>query len=71
MRFNASKCYILPINKKPTDPMYFYQLNETFLKSIDNNPYLGLIISKDLKWANHIDKIIRKASSMLEFLRRT
>ena len=70
MRFNASKCYILPINKKPIYPTYFYQLNETFLKSVDNNPYLGLLISKGLKWSNHIDKITKKASLMLGFLRR-
>ena len=67
MRFNAPKCYILPINGICP---YFYELNGTFLKQVDNNPYLGLLISKDLKWATHIDYICKKASSTLGFLRR-
>ena len=46
MHFNASKCYILSINNKSS---YYYQLNNTILQNIDNNPYLGLLISKDLK----------------------
>ena len=67
MRFNASKCYILSINNK--SPTY-YQLNDTFLKTVENNPYLGLLIAKDLKWATHIDKITKKASSTLGFIKR-
>ena len=63
MRFNAPKCYILPINGICP---YFYELNGTFLKQVDNNPYLGLLISKDLKWATHIDYICKKASSTQE-----
>ena len=46
---------------------FFYQLN-TFLKHVENNPYLGLLISKDLKWANHVDKTCKKASSILGFI---
>ena len=43
----------------------------SFLKSVDNNPYPGFLISKDLKWANDVDKITKNASLMLGFLRRT
>ena len=67
MLFNASKCYILSINSKSS---YYYQLNNTTLKHVDNNPYLGLLISKDLKWATHIEKICKKASSTLGFIQR-
>ena len=35
-------------------------MNGTILKHVDNNPYLGLLISKDLKWATHIDKSTKK-----------
>ena len=31
-------------------------------------PYLGLLISKDLKWANYVDKISKTASSTLGFV---
>ena len=47
--------------------VFFYQLN-TFLKHVENNPYLGLLISKDLKWANHVGKTCKKASSILGFI---
>ena len=48
MKFNAKKCYILSISNKGRNK--FYELNSYILKHVDNNPYLGLIISKDLKW---------------------
>ena len=67
MEFNASKCYILSINSKNS---YFYQLNNTFLQHVDNNPYLGLLISKDLKWSNHIEKTSKKANATLGFVQR-
>ena len=71
MSFNAKKCYILSVNKGATPPFsYFYQLNNTILQNVNNNPYLGLLISKDLKWANHVDKISKKASSTLGFVMR-
>ena len=67
MKFNATKCYILPIRKKSS---YFYQLNSTILKEVNTNPYLGLNISSDLKWSSHINGICKKASSTLGFVRR-
>ena len=68
MRFNAKKCYILPVNCRR--PSYSYTLNNTTLENVERNPYLGLLISKDLRWAAHIDNVAKKASSTLGFLRR-
>ncbi len=67
MKFNASKCYILSIRKKSS---YFYQLNNTILQEVSQSPYLGITLSKDLKWSIHIDKICKRASSTLGILRR-
>lgn len=39
------------------------------LEGVQNNPYLGLQISDDLKWKTHINNIIKNASSTLGFLR--
>ena len=36
---------------------YFYRFNNTIIKEVDNNPYLGLSISNDLKWTNQINDI--------------
>ncbi len=37
---------------------------------MDNNPYLGLILSKDLKRSAHIEKKSRKASPTPGFIQR-
>ena len=67
MVFNAQKCYILSIRKTSR---FFYQLNDTILKDVETNPYLGLNISNDLKWSSHINGVCKKASATLGFLRR-
>ena len=61
MKFNAKKCYILSITNRGKHK--FYELNSYILKHVENNPYLGLILSSDLKFSTHIDLISRKASS--------
>ena len=67
MLFNAKKCYVLSISKKSS---HFYILNDTILSDVKSNPYLGLNISHDLKWSNHINSVCKKASSSLGFIRR-
>ena len=67
MRFNAKKCYIMSIKQQSS---CFYQLSGHVLNQVSQNPYLGAIISEDLKWEAHINKITGKASSMVGFLRR-
>ena len=63
MSFNANKCYILPINKSPnTLQPFFYQLNNTILKHVQSYPYLGVTIQHDLKYGEHVTKIVNKAS---------
>ena len=67
MRFNAAKCNILSIKSKSS---YFYELDDTVLAHVENTPYLGLEISNDLKWSNHVNKTCKKANASLGFLRR-
>jgi ribonuclease P/MRP protein subunit RPP40 len=67
MEFNASKCYILSVRPKTT---HYYQLNKIMLKEVPSSPYLGVLISSDLKWRPHINKIYKKAIYTLGFLRR-
>ena len=68
MRFNAKKCYILRIRDKLN--YLFYKLDNSILQNVPSNPYLGLEISNDLEWHNHINNITRKASRTLGFLQR-
>ena len=67
MRFNAKKCYVLSINNKSSR---YYQLEKHTLQEVQDNPYLGLQISKDLKWSIHINNMCKKANATLGFLRR-
>ena len=67
MRFNAKKCYLLSTKSKSR---YFYTINDQILKQVQDNPYLGITFSEDLKWKTHINNTSKKANSTLGFLRR-
>ena len=67
MRFNAKKCYILSIKSSSS---FRYELSGVILEQVENNPYLGVILSNDLKWGPHISKMTKRANSTLGFLRR-
>ena len=67
MNFNTNKCHILSIRNKT---QFSYSLNNETLEYVTTNPYLGSIISNDLKWHSNISTITKKGYSTLGFLRR-
>ena len=67
MRFNSKKCYILSVRQKS---QFFYTLGGDILKQVEENPYLGVLLSDDMKWDKHISNVTKKASQTLGFLRR-
>ena len=67
MRFNAHKCYVL--STKPRSHFY-YRLGGTILKNVEQNSYIGIEISADLKWSTHMTGLGTKAGSTRGFLRR-
>ena len=70
MRFNATKCYIMSIHRNQNPFTHFYELNNHILSQVNDNPYLGVMISANMKWSTHIEKIYKKANSTLGFIRR-
>ena len=40
------------------------------VQSVNSHKHLGVTLSKDLKWAEHIDDIVRNASKKLGLLKR-
>ena len=70
MKFNESKCYTMSICRKRAQSHHQYILNSHKLKKVHENPYLGVLLSDDLKWTKHIDKISNKANSILGLVRR-
>jgi len=67
MRFNTQKCYVLPTKSKS---QFFYSLGEAILQHVEQNPYLGIQLSSDLKWSTHITGLCKKIGSTIGFLRR-
>ena len=67
---NASKCYIMSIYRNQNPLTYTYTLDNHILEKVNNNLYLGVLISDDLKWATHINKICNRANSTLGFTKR-
>ena len=68
MKFNALKCQILQI--KPKHKLFEYKISGTKLEQVTDCQYLGVNLSHDLSWKNHISQITKKASSRVGFLRR-
>ena len=69
MRFNASKCHIMNIARgKPMTKMY--ELCNQFLTTVKSAKYLGVIVSDDLQWEEHIQAVTNKANSMLHLIAR-
>ena len=48
-----------------------YTLYNQSLKAVQQHPYLGILLSHDLRWNQHVDKIVEKANSAsLGFVKR-
>ena len=70
MEFHQDKCEIITITRKRNPTLYPYRLGEHLLNHVDCSKYLGVIVSRDLRWNDHINYITNKATNTLNFLRR-
>jgi len=70
MSFNASKCNSISITRKKKKIHHSYTLHNQILEHVPSTRYLGVDISSDLTWKNHIDRTCAKANRQLAFLRR-
>ena len=71
MKFNPSKCSVLRVKiHRAKEIASDYQLKRVTLEKVSSTPYLGVSISENLEWGDHISKIASKANSTLGFLRR-
>ena len=72
MRFQPVKCNIMQLTRKRIKKINaVYSLEGTVLKNVGNIKYmyLGVTISKDLKWNTHVSNVCTKANRTLGFLR--
>ena len=70
MHFNADKCFVLKISHAKTTSLHQYTLGQSVLKELKSHSYLGVNISHDLKWVDHINSTISKANRVLGVIRR-
>ena len=70
MKFNEKKCYVMRIHQARSPQIHCYTLNKCVLQETTCYGYLGVDISNNLKWNNHIQRITAKASRILGFVRR-
>lgn len=70
LRFNEEKCEAMCITHSRDNSCTDYTLSTT-LKDIKSFKDLGVEISKDLPWSQHISTIVNKANQVLGLIRRT
>ena len=70
MSFNTAKCSVLRVVTKRQSLIHDYKMGKDILGSVQHHPYLGLELTHNLKWSEHIDNIISKANKTLWFVRR-
>ncbi|XP_070208014.1 uncharacterized protein [Littorina saxatilis] len=72
MEFNPSKCNIIRIlpskNKPPI--LSTYHLHGQTLETTKESKYLGVTITENLSWTNHIKNVTAKGNRTVGFLRR-
>ena len=71
MSFNVSKCHTLKICKKKNPFQFQYTMNNVQVSEVDRHPYLGVELERNMSWSQHITDTANKASSTLDFLRRS
>ena len=70
MAFHRQKCTTIHISKKRNPVHTDYHLHGHILESVPGGKYLGVYISRDLSWRDHINQITAKATRSVGFLRR-
>ena len=70
MDFNAAKCHLLSVTRKLSPLKNSYSIGGVPLKQVTHHPYLGVELSEDLNWGNHVNNVAPKAQRTLNFLRR-
>ena len=70
MTFNASKCVHLTITHKTLPFPSQYSISNHAIHQATSAKYLGVILTNNLSWSEHITKITNKANSNRAFLQR-
>ena len=66
MKFIVAKCHLMRVNRHPPDKhiQFDYTLHQQRLEQNKSAKYLGITISDDLDWGQHISEISAKATKI-------
>ena len=72
MKFNVAKCHSMRVTRHhPYKHIRFvYTLHQQRLEQVESAKYIGITISDDLDWGQHISEISAKATKTLGLFRR-
>ena len=70
MKFNASKCVHLTITRKKSPLITTYTIDNSIIQQNKSAKYLGVTITDNLSWSEHITNITNKANSIRALLQR-
>lgn len=71
MDFNTMKCKVLRVARIRSIDNRDYYLGRIKLDRVDVEKDLGILVSHNLSWNNHVNVISSKAQKMLSVLYRT
>ena len=72
MKFNVAKCHSMRVTGHYSHKqiIHDYTLHQQTLENIQSANYLGITITENMDWGQHISHISSKAAMILGFLRR-
>ena len=72
MKFNVAKCHSMRVTRHLPDKqiLFVYTLHQQKLEQVQSAKYLGLTITDNLDWGQHVSEISCKATKTMGFLRR-
>ena len=72
MKFNVAKCHSMRMTRHLPDKqiLFDYTLHQQKLEQVQSAKYLGITITDNLDWGQHVSEISCKATKTMGFLRR-
>ena len=72
MKFNVAKCHSMRVTQHQHHKhiLFDYSLDNQTLENVQSAKYLGITVSDNMDWGQHISEISTKATKTLSFLHR-
>ena len=72
MKFNVAKCHSMRVTRHQHHKkiLFDYSLHNQNLENVQSAKYLGITVTDNMDWGQHVSEISSKATKTLGFLRR-